>query len=93
MGANAYFLDWVNDQADLGLYWAHMPFCWCSWMHVQLVIRRLQVRPLPASNSLPWRLILKYFYGHSLLSADKDGQLSVSIERMSAMIVNHRVAR
>ena len=43
---------------------------WLSGMRIRLVIRRLRVQPLQVSNMILRRLIMKYFYSHSLPSAD-----------------------
>ena len=40
-------------------------------------------------NILSLRLIIKYFYGHSLPAQIQEGQLSVSGERMCTVLVNH----
>ena len=42
--------------------------------------------PAEVGNILSWRLIMKYFLGHSLPSADQEGQLSG--ERMCTILVN-----
>ena len=58
-------------------------------MRVRLVIRRLQVRsPLGRQHSFVEIDHEIFFYGHSLSSADQEGQLSVSGERMYTILVN-----
>ena len=55
-----------------------------SWMHIGLVIRRLQVRSPPGPEHSLWRLIMVYF----LQSLIQEGQLSVTGE-LAQVLVSH----
>ena len=44
--------------------------------------------PTKVGNILSWRLIIKYFHGHSLLPLIQEGQLSFSGKRMCTILVN-----
>ena len=62
---------------------------WLSWMHVQLVIRRLWLRPLPGQQHSFLETDHKIFYIVILsLPLIQEGQLSVSGERISTILVN-----
>ena len=73
----------INSRASLG---GSVGSVRCA---VRLETRRSRVRPPPRSATFfrgdwSWNI----FYGHSLPSAEEEGQLSVSEERMCTILVN-----
>ena len=61
---------------------------WLSWMHIQLVIRRLWVQPPPGGQH-SFVEINREIYSKVFLPLIQEGQLSFSGERMGTVLVNH----
>ena len=80
LGANCFLLEETSFQKGGKAILAILSGC---RMHGRLVIRRLRVRFSPGLAALSWRLMMKYFYGHSLLSTDSRRAVVSFLQKMS----------